>query len=199
MPEDYLYDVFISYRHKQPVLGWVTYNFKPLLEQWLPNFMPYDHETRIFIDSQIETGAEWPATLRRALIKSRCLLAIWSPEYFRSKWCEAELQSILLREQMLGLRTEEHPNGLIYAVLFAGAGCLPSKVQAIQYKDLSRWNYPYASFRKNPQFLFFDRKVQQMCRELAIMIQSAPPWQENWPVVTPEVSPSITFALPRLR
>jgi len=76
MPQDYLYDVFISYRHKQPVLDWVINHFHPPLEQWLPNFMPVDHETSIFLDTKIETGSEWPAKLHRALKMSRCLVSM---------------------------------------------------------------------------------------------------------------------------
>ncbi len=40
MAEDYEYDVFVSYRRKQPVMDWVKNHFHPLLEQWLPNAMP---------------------------------------------------------------------------------------------------------------------------------------------------------------
>ena len=199
MPQDYKYDVFVSYRHQSPVLGWVTYHFRPLLEQWLPNFMPYDYEPRVFIDLQIETGTEWPVELRRALQTSRCLLPVWSPIYFRSEWCQAELKTMRLREQKLGLRTDQNPSGLIYAVLYAGAEFLPPDVRTIQYKDMSMWNFPYPVFKDTALYLDFDRQIQALCQELALMIRSAPPWQEDWPVVIPDISPSITFPLPRLR
>ncbi|MGH9847139.1 MAG: hypothetical protein ACREEM_51240, partial [Blastocatellia bacterium] len=56
MAEDYEYDVFVSYRHKQPVLDWVKNHFYPLLDQRLPDEMPIEHETKIFIDfDEIET------------------------------------------------------------------------------------------------------------------------------------------------
>lgn len=199
MTQDYMYDVFISYRHKPPVLKWVANHFYPLLEQWLPNSMPYNQETKIFIDSQIETGSEWPAKLRQALRMSRCLLAVWSPDYFRSEWCQAELQTMLRREQLLGLRTEENPSGLIYAVLFAGSHLLPPEVRAIQYLDLHKWNCPHSVYRNTRPYVGFDRKIQGLSEELARMIQSAPPWQNNWPIITPSLSSSITFALPRLK
>ena len=57
MAEDYLYDVFISYRHKPPMGEWVRNHFYPLLEQRLPDCLPISHETKIFIDWDIETGA----------------------------------------------------------------------------------------------------------------------------------------------
>ncbi len=198
MHQDYMYDVFVSYRHKPPMLDWVHNHFQPLLMQWLPNFMPYNHQTKIFIDLQIETGAEWPLKLRQALSMSRCLLPIWSPQYFQSSWCQAELQTMLRREQLLGLRTGENPSGLIYAVLFAGAQYLPSEVLTIQFKDLSKWNCPWMVFKKNVQYVNLDKQVQKLCQDLANMIQSAPVWQSDWPVVMPKISSSFTFTLPRL-
>ncbi len=199
MPQDYMYDIFISYRHKPPVLNWVTNHFLPLLEQWLPNSMPYYHETRIFIDLQIETGTEWPIRLRQALRMSRCLLSIWSPQYFQSNWCQAELQTIMKREQVLGLRTDYNPSGLIYGVVFAGAELLPSEVQSMQYQNLCEWNCPHPIFKETVHFVDFDKQVQRLCQELAKMIQSAPAWQEDWPTVIPNLSRNITFSLPRLQ
>jgi hypothetical protein len=195
MHEGYMYDVFISYRHEWPVLGWFTHHFQPLLEQWLPNYMPY--RPRIFKDLLIGAGTKWPAGLRQALLMSRCIVSIWSPEYFRSKWCSAELQTMLRRERLLGLRTNRNPSGLIYPVLYAGAECLPSYVQVIQYKDMSNWNFPYPVFKETVLYLEFDKQMQVLCQELAVMIQSAPPWQSAWPVVIPKISPSTTSAVPR--
>lgn len=55
MVDDYLYDFFISYRRKAPVLDWMRHHFYPLLSQWLLNFAPI--EPRVFIDElSIETG-----------------------------------------------------------------------------------------------------------------------------------------------
>ena len=63
MAQDYLYDVFISYRHKPPMDDWVRNHFYPLLEQWLPECLPIDHEPSIFIDWEMETGTAWPAKM----------------------------------------------------------------------------------------------------------------------------------------
>lgn len=133
MAEDYIYDVFVSYRHKPPVLDWIRNHFFPLLEQWLPNAMPVEHETRIFIDwDEIEIGAAWPAKLRQALKQSRCVLAVWAPEYFRSEWCLAEWQTIRERERLLGLGTEQQPEGLIYPVVFFDGEHFPQEARNAQ-------------------------------------------------------------------
>ena len=160
--------------------------------------MPVNHHSEIFIDEQIETGAEWPATLRRALKRSRCLLTIWSPVYFQSEWCLAEFYSFLEREKQLGLRTDEKPYGLIYAVLFANAKDLPPEVEAIQYKDMSKWAISAPAFKETVYYVDFEMEMKKLCEELAGMIRQAPTWQEGWPVVTPSSTPSSNFALPRL-
>lgn len=199
MSHDYEYDIFISYRHQGPAYSWVKEYFHPMLEQWLPEHVPVTHEPKIFIDSQIETGAEWPATLRHALKTSRCVLPVLSPQYFRSKWCLAELASIKKREEILRLRTEQHPGGLIYAVVFASPAFLPDEIrQHIQYKDLSTWATNQANFRESRQFELFEQEIKRMCQELWQMIQRAPTWEE-WPVVLPDEAPAdVPVSLPRL-
>src|SRR5712691_10059721 len=98
MPQNYNHDVFISYRHETPVFEWVKDHFYYLLKAWLPHYMPVNHKTEIFIDSHIETGTEWPLSLRRELKCSRCLLTVWSPVYFQSEWCIAEFESFRERK-----------------------------------------------------------------------------------------------------
>ncbi|HZS03898.1 MAG TPA: toll/interleukin-1 receptor domain-containing protein [Blastocatellia bacterium] len=185
MPQDYEYDVFVSYRREAPVMDWVRNHFHPLLDQWLRNSMPVNHQTRIFIDWDIETGASWPMKLRQALKTSRCLLPVWSPEYFRSEWCLAEWQTMVKREQKVGLGTAQNSGGLIYAVRFFDGEHFPPKAQTTQHKDLSRWNIPDLTFKQHLDYIDLTRQIQGVVTELAKMIQRAPVWQD-WPVVLPK-------------
>jgi hypothetical protein len=197
MAGDYLYDVFISYRHKPPMGEWVRNHFYPLLEQRLPDCLPVHHNTQIFLDWDIETGAAWPAKLRQALKTSRCLLAVWSPEYFRSAWCQAEWQTMLERHRQLDLGTEQNPSGLIYPVTFFDGEHFPPEAKRLEPRDLQKWNIPYPIFKETKDFVDFDREIQDLCKELAIMIQRAPAWQD-WPVITPAAVESVPVKLPRL-
>jgi hypothetical protein len=170
-----------------------------LLEQWLPNALPVEHETKIFVDwDGIETGAAWPLTLQHALKRSRCLLPVWSPEYFRSKWCQAEWKTMLERERLLGLRTLALSEGLIYPVTYFDGENFPPEAQNCQQKDLCKWNSPHPVFNSTAGYVEFDQQVQTLVQELAQMILRAPAWQD-WPVVVPEdlVEPR-TVSLPRL-
>ena len=198
MAEDYEYDVFVSYRRKQPVMDWVKNHFYPLLDQWLPNAMPVEHKTAIFIDREgIQTGSAWPVKLQQALKRSRCLLPIWVPEYFRSDWCLAEWKTMMERERLLGLRTEQQPEGLIYPVVFFDGEHFPEEARNTQQADLRDWNYPYPHFRDQPAYLDFDKQMQLLVKELAGMIGRAPAWQD-WPVITPIANEQVVVKLPRL-
>ena len=197
MPGDYIYDVFLSYRHENPVFDWVTNHFFPLIDQWLPEHMSY--QPRIFIDQQIETGSSWPDTLQRALKTSRCLLAVCSPDYFRSRWCLAEWRSMRKREEVLGMRTTKNPLGLVYAITFVDGEHFPRDAQTTQAKDFRNYNTPYPVFRETAGFVAFDKKVQEVCEELATVIDRAHEWRSNWPIVRPRTTAKVSVKLPRLK
>jgi hypothetical protein len=178
-------------------MDWVKNHFHPILEQRLPDGLPVDHETKIFVDWDIETGSAWPAKLSQALKKSRCILPIWSPQYFRSDWCLAEWKTMMERERLLGLRTEQRPEGLVFPVTFADGEHFPQEARDTQPKDLRKWNIPHPVFRETVDYVEFDKQVQLLVNELARMIQRAPAWQD-WPVVTPVADERVVVKLPRL-
>jgi len=154
-------------------------------------------EDNIFIDMQIETGVSWPIRLKEALRTSRCLLPIWSPQYFRSKWCLAELHTMLEREKILGMRKDHNWSGIIYPVVFKSACLIPPEYRTIQREDLSHLGICASSFRDSPLFQDLETGIQQICDNLRPMILGAPDWQDNWPIITPEALPSDPFPLPR--
>lgn len=199
MPGDYEYDVFVSYRHRDPVFGWVKNHFFPLLEQWLPECLPVDHNLRIFIDFQLETGQNWPNALKRALKHSRCLLPILSPEYFRSSWCRSEWESMLDRERRLGFRTPENPSALIYPVRFFDGQHFPREAIDMQWKDLSDWNFPVPSFAQTQAYLDFITAVKDAANDIAMLISAAPPWQNDWPTIDEHQLQPVGMRLPRIR
>ncbi len=186
----------MSYRHETPVLDWGRNHFFPLLRQRLPAAMPAT--PRIFIDEDsIEKGARWPATLRKGLKTAKCMVAIWTPEYFRSSWCLTEWHSMRDRETQLGL--DPARAGLIYPIVFADGQHFPQEAKDTQSgKDFTDWNYPHAVFRQSTEYLKFDRAVQQLCQELADMIQRAPAWQQDFPVTPKNAVVPAAARLPRL-
>jgi hypothetical protein len=194
--KDYIYDVFLSYRRRPPVGDWVKYHFYPLLVKWLPQCMP--HEPRVFIDLNVDTGAQWPLSLSHAIQHSRCLLSVWSPDYFRSDWCLAEWHSMQKRENLLGFGNLHNRSGLIYPVVYSDGQHFPNEAKNTQSRDLRLWNCSYPYFSETKGIVELEREVQIVTEELWGMIQQAPAWQGDFPLVTPSFNASVTVKLPRL-
>jgi TIR domain len=181
----YQYNVFLSYRRRTPVGDWVHNHFYPQLRAWLGTTLGQE-DPGIFVDQQgIPTGATWPAVLRNALKASRCLVSVWSPDYFRSDWCVAEHASMRAREQRMGLRTDLDPSGIIYPVVFFGE-TFPAETSNIQRRDLRPWNIPAKSFEQTVGYVAFIQEIQHVCNEIADMITRAPAWQDDWPIEMPD-------------
>ena len=201
MEQDYIHDVFLSYRRIPPVGDWVRNHFHPLLSKWLPLSMPY--EPKIFIDEEIQKGSKWPFKLRNALKNSRCLVTVWSPDYFRSSWCLAEWHSMMKQEKLLNLKTVENPDGLIYPVVFADGEHFPPEAKQTQQKDLRNWNISSPAFVNTIGYVEFEKEMQSVVQEIWEMVKTAPDWREDWPIVTPDVDPTadntVPINLPRLQ
>ena len=198
MTQGYAYDIFISYRRRGPAFTWVTEYFYPLLADWFLDHTPPDYNISIFIDrDEIRPGESWSIDIEEALRQSRYLLPIWSPDYFRSDWCKAELHTMLKREEMLGFRQGRNARGLIYPVVFKGAQHIPSAyTRMMQYRDLSNWGNPWPAFRGTSEFSLFSNEVERICDDLWSYIPKAPVWQEDWPIVTPNELPRILPPVP---
>src|SRR5215204_5881319 len=150
--DGYVYDVFLSYRREGAPYTWVKDYLLPLIADWLPESLPY--RPHIFVDERsILVGTQWEDELAHALKRSICLLAVWSPEYFRSPYCVAEWESMRVRERLLGLRPGQRR--LILPVKFADGQWFPEPAQATRQIDLSPWAMPYAQFKAAPEYLTF--------------------------------------------
>lgn len=192
----YQWDVFLSYPRADPVGPWVRDYFHPLLERWLGAATP--HEPRIFFDSAVDGGTHWPSNLKEALARSRCLVAVWSPHFFRSRWCMAEWQTMREREKLLGLGTGSQ-QGLVYPVVFADGDHFPTEAKEVQYaEDFRPYNIVNSAFRRTAKYGKLERQVQGLCDRLGQWLLTVPEWDPGWPIVEPEPEPEVHQRLPRL-
>lgn len=195
--DGYEFDVFLSYRRRSPISDWVRDYFFDELAQWLDAARVTS--SHLFIDDEgIETGDDWPLRLRRALQRSRFLVAVWSPNYFASPWCLAELRSMLARERKLSMRCEEDPRGLVFPVKFNDGKYFPPDVGTIEHRDFSEWAYTAASFRQSPKFLEFQAETRTFAAKLAERLDDPPPWRDDFPIELPSPDGVETAPLPRL-
>jgi len=153
-------------------------------------------DPEVFFDGQLEVGADWPEALAEALNYSCCMVAVWSPTYFRSKWCMAEWQTMSAREQEFGIKLDGLP-GLVYPVVYSDGDYFPEEAKRTQQKrDLQDYAYPYAQFKNSEKYLIFHDKVAEIAKDLEKWLRRIPDYSSDWQSVRPE--PTAPY-LPKFR
>ena len=180
--DTYEYDVFISYKRGTDCEDWVKKTLKPLLMKVIKDYTIGDDEPRIFIDEEgIDVGIDWPLKIKRALARSKCMLAVWSPSYFRkSKWCVIEFSVMKHRQEVLGLGPGKKPSTLIWPILFRKLDPMPDFLEATQILDLSEYNSIISEESNYQLYAEFKKKFESKISSLAGIIANAPAWQEEW-------------------
>src|SRR6478735_9255706 len=98
----YKYDMFLSYKHYAELRSWVFDIFFPELISSVE--LELGRKIKIFKDIEEISPTEIDestliAELGRGLVHSRCMVAIWSPSYFHSRWCWGECRSFVKRAE----------------------------------------------------------------------------------------------------
>lgn len=184
---DYLYDMFFSYKRDEQTNSWHA-EVVAKIKYWLSQEID-STEVRIFFDTEsIETGDRWHEKIAESLKKSKCLVAIWSPDYFRSRWCLSEWKSFLSREEKYNLK----------GTLIVPARChdgkrFPDLAQQTQSEDFR----PYFStmdffWKTEDAYVFEKEKLKSFATTIASRIKSAPNFNAEFPVemVDPQDVPS---------
>jgi len=157
-------------------------------------------DPKLFKDDQIDVGDAWPNRLAAELLTSRCMIAIWTPKYFRSKWCLAEWDTMRKREEILGMRTRDNPSGLVYPIVFSDGKSFPKRAIEIQYlDDFRRFAYPYPVFKESQLYIEFHDSVAKVAKEIAGMILNSPPFDSKWPTIRPQIESSRTLKFSRFQ
>ncbi|MEU4251409.1 TIR domain-containing protein [Amycolatopsis sp. NPDC026612] len=190
----YEYDVFISYqRSGRDISEWVKNHFHPRLAEVLDN--NFYRDVRIFCDDQVRTGASWAGEVRTALLRTRVLVPVCSPKYFRDEWCLAEWHSMAQREELATRQDRTRP--LIYPVIFCDSQSFPGWAVERRMRDLRQWNHPFEHFQTAPAYLDFNQEIKGIAEELEELIDRAPDWRDDWPVSTPVPEPPKRARMPR--
>ena len=194
---DYDFDIFLSYPRKGNPGRWVHHHFHPLLRDCLNDHL--GHDVQIFLDTEQPTGIPWPDHLKEALQKSRLLVAVWTPLYFRSSWCVAEWKSMLAREDLLDGEGQKPLRGLVYPIKYSDGDHFDQRAKDTLYRrDLSEFAFPYSCFTDSTKYLDFHATMNTVAVELEHHLQDTPPWRPNWPLIEPVPLPAPTIPLTRL-
>jgi hypothetical protein len=87
------YDAFISYCHSDKDAG----------RKLRDAIVRHKPSSRIFLDSsELTAGASWLTKLSQSLDRSRRIIALYTPDYWSSKFCTLEANAALLRQMDSG-------------------------------------------------------------------------------------------------
>lgn len=177
----YSYDIFISYKRHGETLAWIKKHFFPLLEHRVGlelgrDPVVYVHE----VAQQIPAGAIWPRALANSLAESRVLVALWTKNYFNSRWCAEELAHMLAREEHAAVRGDLNTFGLIIPVVIHDGQDFPQTLNHIEKLEIQSF---YNTRMRE------DSELAERLSDLlgvhaggfASAIENAPPWQPDWP------------------
>lgn len=159
---EYEYDIFVSYKRYGEWTNWVRGEFCNVLRDHLG--MELGRPPKIFIDDNLEGGTDWPLDLALKLTTSRILVPLFSKMYFGSEWCLKEFCAARFKEDQIGLRAPQQPNGIIVPGLIHDGkkNDLPSYLHEccrLQAEDLT--DYAITSLmRTSPLFESFEKKVK---------------------------------------
>ena len=178
----YQYDVFFSYKRDEQSNEWHSI-VASKLEFWLRKELNKP-EVSIFIDTEdIETGERWRMKIEDSLKKSKCLVALLSPDYFHSPWCVSEWQTFVAREKILeelGITV----GGLIVPAIYHDGEHFPKEAMDIQAVDFSDYNSTMAFFWNSEDGYIFERdKLKAFSKDIAKTIRRAPDYREDFPIV----------------
>lgn len=182
---DYEFDVFLSYSRKGGSPGWVHNHFFPKLRDCLTDEV--GEVPRIFVDQDMNPGTIWTSDLERALSRSKVLVSVYSPQYFRSEWCVAEWKSMAEREQLLGLASRDLTQGLIIPVLYSDSANFPDYGKDRMWHDMKGLDSPDPMFQQTQDWLKFHNKMRVIAANLADLLTKVPEWRPDWPIVRPAV------------
>jgi len=171
----YKYDVFISYKNQLGLTDWVADFFSPLFQKRLS--LELNYEPSIFRDKvSIAAGDEWSPAIKKALATSRLVVAILTPQYFTSKWCVAEWQSMEKREKL----SRQTANKLLIPVKFTNGDNFPpiaTKRQFTPSTDFLDVNHTIVASKTN-QEVALESKVKELAELVAQRLQLAPQFRE---------------------
>ncbi|GAK52876.1 hypothetical protein U14_04133 [Candidatus Moduliflexus flocculans] len=149
--------------------------FLPFLQGYLDNAL--NKAAQVFYDIDgISAGEDYPARLKQALARSKCLIAIWSPLDFRSSWCQYECNVIRYREQQLQYRTLENPNGLIFPVVVHDGEYFPDYAKRTQFFDCREYARVGSGFKKTKGYAKFQTEMIDWTTKVADGLHKAPEW-----------------------
>lgn len=172
----YEYDVFLSYRRANEWPKFVDRIFFPMFRHWLG--AEIGRLPRIFFDVQeIETGESWPHRLAAGVASSKIMVCLWSTEYFRSPWCQAELAHMMARRELT--KQESGPLPLILALVIHDGENISPQLDNIQRLAIQEYANPWLA-RGSPKEEQLSERIRRFTVDVSRALEKAPECDPGW-------------------
>jgi Trypsin-like peptidase domain/TIR domain len=172
---DYGYEIFLSYNRKERIKAWIEEMFVPELVTWLDEELEAG-DPHIFWNQEALRNA-WSDTLKDSLRRSRCLVPILTPSYFREPHCCAEWETFIQREQLEG-------TSLLFPLIWHRGTTLADDVMS-RSLDFEKFAFAGDGMKKMELFIEFQAAVKQFAAQLATALRDMPDYKADWPVSNP--------------
>ena len=173
---DYEYDVYVSYAHHPTLHEWLQ-GFVSQLRSWVS--LEMDADPRFFFDySEVSLGDRWADRTMSALLRTKLLLAVVTPEYFQSEWCTREWATFEHREQITRTQTP-----LILPLHLRESKTTPDLPLRRQVFDISDLPLHSSAFTDTRLSLKITERVQRLAKTVVSELRNVPPFDPNWTVV----------------
>jgi hypothetical protein len=187
----YEYDAFFSYKRNRRSDGWHL-KLVESIKFWLSEDLAKSN-ARIFIDNQsIENGLLFDRAIARALNRSAVIISVFSPLYFTSDYCLAEIDAFMKREDHLGADR----GSLISCARFHDGDSYPLPYLHMQQDDFSPFANPTKAFWESNAATQFEELIRSFTHRVADKIKAAPPWSQDFP--DPVYAPNCGTQPPRI-
>jgi hypothetical protein len=84
------------------------------------------------------------------------------------------------REGKLGFGTEGNTEGLIVGVRVNDGIHFPDYARNSQSADMEQFFFDEQGFTNSPLYIEFQKKVAEIAKEVARVVNNAPAWSEDW-------------------
>jgi len=205
----YEYDVFLSYRRGKHCRDdgswdleeegrWVHKVFFPKFRSSLQHASPDAH--RIAFDENLTPGDSSLPRLREWHGRSKCLVAVFCPMYFRSAHCRSEFRSMVQRTRSHPIR-DPSGSSLVLPVLYYGNFIDDEEAKPLQVAT------DFSEFTGNCQRIVgakkeerFTHAMRRFCTQVSAAIRNAPDYDSSFPWTDwPALSEVHEYPVPRLQ
>ena len=167
-PEIEPVDLFVSYAHDDNADGWLT----PFVAAIKADFLAFSKRPLgVFFDADvIQNMQDWELRIYKGLKAAKVMLAVLSPAYARSRYCQKEWRIFVEHEIARAMLDEGGIAHLYYVTVPGIMGGTADPAVAAWLADISRRQLAAGCDTSSPKRKQSDKETLLVCRCLASIL-----------------------------